>query len=110
MPLDTLTSKTTHLIEAIFLYGGFALVGGVSRVILGLDEGETLKGAFLRYVFAALPVGVLAGWGMEGMTSHEFLPYATAYVAGTAAYNIVRYISKYNVQDFISLIKLMRGK
>ena len=109
MPLETIASKTSHILEAVALYGGFALVGGVSRVVLGLDEGETLKGAFCRYMLVALPVGVLTGWGSEALTNHEFFPYAAAYVAGTAAYNVVRYISNYTIKDFINLIKLMRG-
>ena len=103
MPLET---RIMHIFEAVVLYGGFALLGGVSRVVLGLDDGETFKGAVLRYMLVALPVGVLAGWGLEGVTSHEFIPYAAAYVAGTAAYNIVHYISRYSIQDFI---KLLRG-
>jgi len=101
----SLLVKLKSILEAGILYGGFALLGGISRVILGLEEGETLKGALLRYLFAALPVGILAGWGTEGLTPYEFFPYAAAYIAGTTSYNVVLYTSKHSFNDLIKLIK-----
>lgn len=82
--------KGKNLISAVILFGAPAVMGGISRVLLGVDGNSDMKGEIIRHAFIALPIGVCAGWAADAYFTVEAFPYAAAFAAGTVAANIAR--------------------
>lgn len=101
-------SRVKQLVSACVLYGGLALLGGLTRVALGIQKGESVKNAILKYGLVSLPVGVLTGWGAESICTAEFFPFAVSFLAGHISYNIVTHIEQNTTKWFIQIIS--KGK
>ena len=103
-----LTLKLKAICSMIMLYGGFAIMGGITRIVLGVQNGETIKNAILKYSIISLPVGVLSGWGAEELAVAEFFPFAVAFLSGHISYNIITAVEQRSTKWLIEI--LTRGR
>lgn len=99
-------SALKKVFNAIVLYGGFALLGGVIKIAFGIQNGESFLNATIKYGLVCLPMGVLCGWGAESLNINEVVPFAAAFLAGHASYNIVTNIE---LKTSTWLLQLLSG-